>query len=60
MTTYLVTVATLFLIAALGNLFDLARGVTAAPMSPRVRALCVMLQGVLGAWALFLLLRGAP
>jgi hypothetical protein len=60
MTTYLVTVATLFLIATLGNLFDLARGASSPPTSPRVRALSVLLQGALGVWALFLLLRGTP
>lgn len=60
MTAYLVTVATLFLIAALGNLLALARHVAGKPISTRVRALSVLLQGALGAWALFLLLWGAP
>ncbi|KVH51198.1 hypothetical protein [Burkholderia diffusa] len=59
MKIYLVTVAVLFLVAALGNLVDLARSAAAQPMSTRMRALCVLLQGVLGAWAVFLLLRSA-
>jgi hypothetical protein len=44
---------------------DLCSGISAAtvawqPISTRVRALTVLLQGVLGAWAVFLLLRGTP
>lgn len=58
MNVYLIVNAALFLIGALGNLGDLARHMPVRPPSDRTRALTVVLQAVLGAWAVVLLLRG--
>jgi lipoprotein signal peptidase len=58
MKIYLIVNATLLLIGALGNLFDLTRRDAVRPTSDRTRALAVVLQGVLCAWAVLLLMQG--
>lgn len=60
MKLYLIVNAVLFLVGALGNLADLARRDAVRPPSERTRAVTVVLQAVLGAWAMMLLLRGGP
>lgn len=57
MKAYLVTVAVLFIAGALANLHDLAVAAISRPPSRGARACVTLLQAVLGAWAVFLLLR---
>jgi hypothetical protein len=59
MKAFLVTVAVLFFVGMLGNLADLARSKPPTPFSNRPRALSVLIEGALGAWAVYLLLCGA-
>ncbi|WP_244829205.1 hypothetical protein [Caballeronia sp. TF1N1] len=58
MKAFLTVTAVLFVAGALGNLGDLARGVPPTPLGNHVRAMSVLLQGMLGAWAVYSLLRG--
>lgn len=60
MKIYLAVNAVLFLVGALGNLADLARREAPRPLSNRARAVTVVLQGVLCAWAVMLFLRDTP